>query len=86
MAVVPYSQVKLVQLRRQIREALDLGDWRRVKVTDRLLGEQLREASRDPGRDPGELLREVRAILNLYRDLVEACRGQGQGAVPKAKH
>ncbi len=76
MSVIPCSQVELMRIRREVNDALQNRDWYRVKDADLSLGLRLHKAATDPQRNPTALLREVQEIVHLYRQLVDACRGE----------
>lgn len=71
--VIPTSQLKLGRQRRSLRDALSQRDWASVKVLDESLMQSLRQASSDPNRDLSSLIKELKVVVTLYRDILNEC-------------
>ena len=73
MAVIPQSQVALCRQRRHMADALDRLDWEAVKSSDVELINAVDLAADDPQRDLGELLQELKAVVGLYKQVLNQC-------------
>lgn len=74
MAVVPYTHMQLSRVRRDLQAALQRADWVAVAALDQSLTQALDQAASDKGRDVTALLRELAAILDLYKRLTKGCQ------------
>ena len=75
MAVIPTSQFELCRQRRQLNAALDSGEWESVGALDKALIELVNKAADDPDRNLPELLKELRSVVLLYKDMLQQCDG-----------
>ena len=71
--VIPTSQLKLGRQRKSLRDALSQRDWSSVKALDESLMQSLRQASSDPNRDLASLIKELKVVVGLYRDILSEC-------------
>lgn len=73
MPLIPYSQVELSRVRRDIEKAMSSGDWSSVGQLDSKLDKIMDTATTDSNRDISSLLNEMGQLLNLYKQLMETC-------------
>lgn len=59
-----------------LRKALANGDWSMIGELDQQCRLAVEEAMVEPLRDETELRERMEELLDLYRQLVEACRGE----------
>ena len=73
MAVIPSSQLELCRQRRHLTSALANGEWQAIAALDRRLVERVNEATDDPDRNLPALLKELRLVVEVYRDMLQQC-------------
>jgi hypothetical protein len=78
MAVIPHSLFKLTRLRRDIGEALRQRDWYAIERINPQLMTALDQASQSEDRNLSALVKEVEAVVRLYRQLISACEMEAQ--------
>lgn len=81
MAIIPHTQMVLGRERKQLSGALATGDWSAVKQGDARLMAALSQATDDPGKDMSALLRELREVVGLYRDILDECDRRAKALV-----
>jgi isocitrate/isopropylmalate dehydrogenase len=73
MTIIPHTQMVLGRERKQLGGALANRDWAAVKQGDADLMAALSQATDDPNKDMATLLRELREVVALYRDIINQC-------------
>lgn len=73
MVIIPHTQMVLGRERKQLNSALASGDWKAVKEGDSRLMAALSRATDDPAKDMSALLKELREVVGLYRDILNRC-------------
>lgn len=86
MVIIPHTQMRLGRERKQLSGALASGNWSAVKQGDARLIEALSHATDDPGKDLSALLKELREVVGLYRDILSECDRHMSALVSKGKH
>lgn len=72
-SVIPHSQFVLARLRKRIECAIEQRSWALVPDIDSALMSALSQASDCPERNLPALIREVDAVVAVYRRLIAAC-------------
>lgn len=85
MAIIPHTQMVLGRERKQLNTALATGDWSAVKRGDTRLMAALSRATDDPGKDMSALLKELREVVGLYRDILNQCDHRVQALAHREK-
>lgn len=73
MAVIPESQLLLMRKQREFQQLLDACDWQGLITFEKELSTLLDTAIADPQRSPKDLLKQMRQLTRLYRELSAAC-------------
>lgn len=73
MTLIPNSQMVLGREKKQLAEALSDRDWHAVKLGDLRMMEAVSDAADDPSKDMATLLKELREVVGLYRDILAQC-------------
>lgn len=76
MSVIPESQLLLSRQRKILEDALSIKSWQDIAVIDRELSKALDVATTDSEKNMDVLLKEVKLIVALYRQLVDSCRDE----------
>lgn len=71
--LVPFSQLQLCRQRKSLSDALASRDWDSIKRLDQSLIDSVNSAADDPGRDMATLLKELKVVVGLYRDIIQQC-------------
>lgn len=78
--------LQLEQTHSALRDALQRADWEAVGGLDLQCRQAIDQALADP-HTPVEMLRErMQELLDLYRELVEACTGEQQRIAGELVH
>jgi len=72
-SIIPHSQFVLAGLRRRIESAIEQRNWAVIPEIDSALMSALSQASDCPERNLPALIREVDAVVAVYRRLMNAC-------------
>lgn len=83
-SVIPHTQFVLAGLRKRIERAMVQRDWSAVPEVDSALMNALATASNCPERNLPALIREVDAVVAVYRRLIAACDAElGEKVFPR---
>ncbi|WP_439134326.1 hypothetical protein [Pseudomaricurvus sp.] len=73
MTLIPNTQMVMGREKRQLAEALSGRDWHAVKQGDARMMDAVSQAADDPSKDMATLLKELREVVGLYRDILAQC-------------
>lgn len=71
--LVPFSQLELCRQRKSLGDALQARDWCSIQDLDQRLIESVDAAADDADRDMGSLLKELKVVVALYREILREC-------------
>ncbi len=73
MSLIPETQMALMRERKQFEKAFDLRNWSDVCEQEKQLVSAVNEAFTDSEKDLGLLLKEMKTVVAVYRELLDVC-------------
>lgn len=73
MTLIPNTQMILGREKKHLADALSNRDWNAVKQGDARIMAAVSGAADDPSKDMATLLKELREVVGLYRDILAQC-------------